>query len=70
VITSTEGSGPISRLISAAWKRLYEINPNLVGGCCPLYRHSWLDERDWFLDHTEVVTSWGISSEIVIAHRL
>jgi ubiquinone/menaquinone biosynthesis C-methylase UbiE len=70
VITSTEGRGRISRLISATWKRLYEINPNLVGGCRPMHRHSWLDERDWCLDHTEVVTSWGISSEIVIAHRL
>jgi ubiquinone/menaquinone biosynthesis C-methylase UbiE len=70
VITSTEGVGPISRLVSAAWKRLYEINPGVVGGCRPLQRRSWLDNRDWSVEHSEVVTSWGISSEIVVARRV
>ena len=67
VITSTEGAGPISRLVSAAWMRLYRINPSLVGGCRPLRRRSWLDERHWTIEHTEVITSWGIASEIVVA---
>jgi len=70
VITSTEGTGPISRLVSAAWMRLYRINPSLVGGCRSLQRRSWLDERDWSVEHAEVVVSWGIASEIVIARRL
>ena len=69
VITSTEGTGPISRRVSTVWKRLYEINPNLVGGCRPLQRRTWLDERDWSVEHAEVVTSWGIASEIVVADR-
>lgn len=70
VITSTEGTGPISRLVSAAWMRLYKINPSLVGGCRSLQRRSWLDERDWSVEHAEVVTSWGIASEVVVARRL
>jgi ubiquinone/menaquinone biosynthesis C-methylase UbiE len=57
VITSTEGTGPISHLLSAAWMRLYKINPSLVGGCRSLQRRSWLDERDWSVEHAEVVTS-------------
>ncbi len=69
VITSTEGAGPASRLVSAAWKCLYEINPSLVGGCRPLQKRSWLDERDWSVEYAEIVTSWGIASEIVVAHR-
>lgn len=70
VITSTEGTGPISHLVSAAWMRLYKINPSLVGGCRSLQRRSWLDERDWSVEHVEVITSWGIASEIVVARRL
>lgn len=69
VVTSTEGTGPISHLVSAAWMRLYKINPGLVGGCRSLQRRSWLDERDWSVEHAEVVTSWGIASEIVVARR-
>ena len=68
VITSTEGTGPISHLMSQAWKRLYEGNPSLVGGCRPLERRSWLDEHDWSVEHAELVTSWGIASEVVVAH--
>ncbi|MGC2030307.1 MAG: class I SAM-dependent methyltransferase [Steroidobacteraceae bacterium] len=70
VITSTEGVGPISRLMSVAWKGLYEINPILVGGCRPLHMRSRLDDRHWSVAHSEVVTSWGISSEIVVACRV
>lgn len=70
VITSTAGTGPISHLISAAWMRLYRINPSLVGGCRSLQRRSWLDEGDWSVEHAEVVSSWGIASEIVIARPL
>lgn len=70
VITSTEGVGPISRLVSAAWRRLYEINPSLVGGCRPLRMRSRLDDRRWSVAHSEVVTSWGVSSEIMVACRV
>lgn len=69
VITSTEGTGPISRLVGAAWMRLYQINPGLVGGCRPLASRSWLDQRLWSVEHAEVVTSWGIASEVVVARR-
>lgn len=69
VITSTAGTGPISHLVSAAWMHLYRINPSLVGGCRSLQSRSWLDERDWSVEHAQVVTSWGIASEIVVARR-
>jgi ubiquinone/menaquinone biosynthesis C-methylase UbiE len=70
VVNSTEGKGPISRLVSMAWMRLYRINPGLVGGCRPLNKQSWLDERYWSVEHAEAVTSWGIASEIAVAQRL
>ncbi len=70
VITSTDGVGAVSRLVSASWKRLYAINRNLVGGCRPLQMRPWLEKRIWSVELSEVVTSWGVSSEIMIARRL
>ena len=55
---------------NAAWNQLYEINPSLVGGCRPLHVRSQLDDRDWSVEHSEVTTSWGIASEIVVVRRL
>lgn len=69
VITATEGRGPIAHLLSAAWMRLYKVNPGLVGGCRSLQRRSWLDECAWSVEYEEVVTSWGIGSQIVVARR-
>lgn len=49
VVTSRERTGPISHLVSAAWMRLYKINPRLVRGCRSLQRRSWLDETQLVL---------------------
>src|SRR5487761_129423 len=62
VVSSTEGVGPISSLVSGAWKRLYEMNPSLVGGCRPLHMRARLDDRAWSVEHLEVITSWGVAS--------
>lgn len=70
VVTSTESVGPISRLVSGAWKRLYEMNPSLVGGCRPLHMRARLDNQAWSVEHLELVISWGIASEILVARRM
>lgn len=65
--TSTDGIGPISRLICSAWKRIYALNPLLVGGCRPLHVTEMLDPSVWRIEHRQTVSSWGICSEVVIA---
>lgn len=67
VITSTEGVTAISRAVAGIWKCVYALNPRLVGGCRPLRVSTRLDETAWKMEHTQVVCSWGICSEIVIA---
>lgn len=67
VVSSTEGLTPVSRLITAIWKRLYAFSPRLVGGCRPLRVSVLLDRNDWNLEHAHVLCSWGICSEVVIA---
>jgi ubiquinone/menaquinone biosynthesis C-methylase UbiE len=36
VVSSTEGVKTASRILSSIWKRIYEFNPRLLGGCRPL----------------------------------
>lgn len=67
VATLTEGATLISRVLISLWKCIYTVNPRLVGGCRPLRVVALLDRDDWRIEHTSVVSSWGICSEIVIA---
>lgn len=66
-VTSTEGIGPASRIISKIWKALYDRRPGLVGGCRPLHLSKLLDVTKWQIDFVQVLVSWGITSEIVVA---
>lgn len=67
LLTLTEGANPLSRLLTSVWKRVYAFNPRLVGGCRPLQVWHLLSGGDWRLEHSQVITSWGLSSEIAIA---
>jgi SAM-dependent methyltransferase len=67
VVSSTEGLTPVSRVVGSIWKRLYAFNPRLVGGCSPFCVSMLLDRAAWNIEHSHVVCSWGICSEVVIA---
>lgn len=67
VVSSTEGVTPVSRTVTSIWKRMYAFNPRLVGGCRPSRVSTLLDRATWRIEHTHVICSWGICSEIVIA---
>ena len=69
LVTLTEGSTPLSRLITWIWKRIYALSPRLVGGCRPLQVSALLAAKAWKVEHRRVVCSWGICSEVVIASR-
>lgn len=66
-VSSTKGLTPVSRLVGSIWKHLYGFNPRLVGGCRPLCVSMLLDRTVWNIEHTHVVCSWGVCSEVVIA---
>ncbi|MGH9772441.1 MAG: class I SAM-dependent methyltransferase, partial [Candidatus Acidiferrales bacterium] len=67
LVSSTEGVKPISRVVASVWQRIYAYNPRLVGGCRPLRVSPFLNGHDWQIERANVISSWGISSEIVIA---
>ncbi len=67
----TFGATRPARLVTRVWEWLWAYRPELVGGCRPLRLTDQLDRGAWSLRHHAVVTSFGVSSEIVVAaqHR-
>lgn len=63
----TFGVGLLSRFVSSTWTGVYCLRPSLVGGCRPLRLESFLDARAWRIRHREVVTPFGVPSEMLVA---
>lgn len=70
LVSLTHGHGVITKLISSAWTMLHRLNPTVVGGCRPIELRDYLAGDRWRLRHHEVVSAWGISSEVLVASRL
>ena len=70
LVSITPGTGRVSRLVSDTWMRVWRRRPSLVGGCRPIELLDLLDQNQWTTLHREVVTSWSVSSEVVVARRL
>ena len=70
VVGMTEGQGPVSRAMCGAWKALHALSPRLVGGCRPLRVREFLAVNAWRVEHAEVVSAWGVCSEIVVAAKV
>ena len=66
VVSLTEGATPASRVSCRGWQWVWSRAPQLVGGCRPVDLLPLLS-NGWELLHHRVVTSWAISSEIVVA---
>ncbi len=69
LVSLTQGAGAWSRVVTGAWKALYRRNPRLVGGCRPVELLEHLMHDRWCINYHDTVSSFGISSEIVVASR-
>ena len=65
----TRGPGLISGMVMGAWSAVSRLSPVWVGGCRPVVLTSHLDPTDWSIEHREVVISWGVASEVIVARR-
>lgn len=61
------GEGFVSKQISNIWEFIHKSRPKLVGGCRPLNLINFVDEKVWQIKHHSKVSSFGITSEILIA---
>jgi ubiquinone/menaquinone biosynthesis C-methylase UbiE len=63
----TAGATRPARLVTRAWRALWSFRPALVGGCRPIALADHLDPAAWSLRHHATVTTFAISSEVVVA---
>ena len=69
IASLADGAGPVSRFVSGAWKVLYSVRPQIVGGCRPIRVRDHLEAAAWTVEDFERVSSWGITSDVVVARR-
>ncbi len=66
----TPGTGLRSRIVMGGWDLVHRLSPGLVGGCRPLRLQPRLDPQVWRILHHDVVTTWGVASEVLVAEPL
>jgi SAM-dependent methyltransferase len=67
VVSLTHGATAPARLAARAWTAVWSRAPVLTGGCRPV---SVLPLADgWQIEHRALVTSWALTSEVVVASR-
>jgi len=69
VMSLTHGRTWPSRFLTGAWDRLHRLRPGLVGGCRPVELLEFVRGDSWGIEYQNVVSAFGISSEVVIATK-
>jgi ubiquinone/menaquinone biosynthesis C-methylase UbiE len=67
LVSLTKGVTIASRIVSALWSALFSIHAPLVGGCRPIRLNSFFDQHCWSVEYRNVVTRFGVPSEVLIA---
>jgi len=65
----TRGTSPLAKLVGLLWRAVFKLNPKMVGGCRAVVVRSLLDDADWSVRYTNVITRFGMSSEVLVAAR-
>jgi ubiquinone/menaquinone biosynthesis C-methylase UbiE len=69
LISLTHGFTAISRIVERAWQALFDIRPDLVGGCRPISLVEFVSGPAWRIRYDEKFSSFGVSSEVLIAEK-
>jgi len=67
LISLTEGTTLLSRVVSAGWDMIFHLHPLLVGGCRPIHLENYADPHYWEVEYRNVTIAFGIPSEVLIA---
>lgn len=62
----TRGITIPSRMVSFIWLKVFRMRALLVGGCRPIRLEPFIDTRRWRLEYRNVLTPFGVPSEVVI----
>jgi hypothetical protein len=69
VVSMTFSASAISRAVSKVWTTLWRLNPGIVGGYHPIELKDFVHTKQWKVDQESNVTSFGITSEVLVASR-
>jgi ubiquinone/menaquinone biosynthesis C-methylase UbiE len=65
----TFGATVAARGVTRLWQAIWSLRPELVGGCRPIRLADRLRPELWTIRHDRVVTTFGISSEVLVAAK-
>lgn len=65
----TRGRTLPAKIGGALWHVVFRLNPKLVGGCRAVVVRDFLSDGHWSVHHSNVITRFGISSEVLVAAR-
>ena len=65
----TRGTSPLAKIGGLLWEAVFRLNPKLVGGCRAVVVREFLDDSSWSVRYDNVITRFGISSEVLVAAR-
>lgn len=67
LVSLTCGVAFASRIVCALWAAVFRLHAPLVGGCRPIRLESFFHQRSWSIEYHNVVTRFGVPSEVFIA---
>ena len=66
LVSLTFGTSRLSRAVCWGWEHAWRLSPVILGGCHPIELLDYLPSKDWNPDHQATLTSWGLSSEVLV----
>lgn len=70
LVSLTHGDSAFQKAVSGLWSRIHAFRPALVGGCRPVELLDFVTSPNWRVEFREVVSSFGLSSEVLVAARV
>jgi hypothetical protein len=67
LVSLTHGVTRTGRVVSKAFETASERWPAMVGACRPIELATLLEPSAWRIAHREVLTRWGVPSEVLVA---
>lgn len=66
LVSLTKGVTCLSRMVSFLWMAVFRMRASLVGGCRPIYLERYADLERWQIEYRNVLTPFGVPSEVLI----
>jgi ubiquinone/menaquinone biosynthesis C-methylase UbiE len=67
LVSLTEGTTFLSRIVTSVWNSIFHLRASLVGGCRPLRLDRYLHASHWVPEYRNVVIAFGVPSEVLVA---